>query len=128
MTLLDDLPLSRKQIVSIVESRQHRISIWSGAVRSGKTIASILAFYDAVANAPDSGLIVIAGRTLQTIERNTLEPMQDETVFGPWAKEVHHTRGSNTAITVGSMVWLIGVSDVRSEGKLRGLTACLAWV
>ncbi|MFD6400809.1 PBSX family phage terminase large subunit [Nocardia sp. NPDC060249] len=127
-SLLDNLPLSRKQITSIVESRRYRVSIWSGAVRSGKTIASILAFYDAVANAPDSGLILIAGRTLQTIERNILEPMQDETVFGQWAKEVHHTRGSNTAVIFGRMVWLIGASDVRSEGKLRGLTACLALV
>lgn len=128
MSVLDELPLSRKQIVSIVESRQYRVSIWSGAVRSGKTIASILAFYDAIVNAPDSGLILICGRTLQTIERNILEPMQDEAVFGPWAAEVHHTRGSNIAVILGRTVHLIGASDVRAEGKLRGMTACLALV
>ncbi|WP_063023844.1 PBSX family phage terminase large subunit [Nocardia niwae] len=128
MSVLDELPLSRKQIVSIVESRRYRVSIWSGAVRSGKTIASILAFYDAVSTAPDSGLILICGRTLQTIERNIIEPMQDEAVFGPWAHEVHHTRGSNIAVILGRTVHLIGASDVRAEGKLRGLTACLALV
>ena len=127
MTVID-YPLSRKQIESIVESRHYRISIWSGAVRSGKTIASIIAFYDAVAHAPDSGLILICGRTLQTIERNILEPMQDEAVFGPWAAEVHHTRGSNVAVILGRTVHLVGASDVRAEGKLRGLTACLALV
>ncbi|WP_232839973.1 PBSX family phage terminase large subunit [Nocardia aurea] len=120
--------MSRKQIVSIVESRRYRVSIWSGAVRSGKTIASILAFYDAIVNAPDSGLILICGRTLQTIERNILEPMQDPAVFGAWASEVHHTRGSNVAVILGRTVHLIGASDVRAEGKLRGLTACLALV
>ncbi|MFF4026993.1 PBSX family phage terminase large subunit [Nocardia elegans] len=125
---LDALPLSRKQIASIVESRHNRITIWSGAVRSGKTIASILAFYAAVLNAPESGLIVICGRTLQTIERNILEPMQDEQVFGEWAAEVHHTRGSNIAVILGRTVHLIGASDVRAEGKLRGMTACLALV
>lgn len=125
---LDGLPLSRKQIVSIVESRRYRISIWSGAVRSGKTIASILAFYDAIVNAPTSGLIVIAGRTLQTIERNILDPMQDESKFGEWAHEVHHTPGSNTAVIFGRTIHLIGASDVRAEGKLRGMTACLALV
>ncbi|MEV4127142.1 PBSX family phage terminase large subunit [Nocardia sp. NPDC049707] len=125
---LDTLPLSRKQIASIVESRRHRITIWSGAVRSGKTIASILAFYGAVLEAPDSGLILICGRTLQTIERNIIEPMQDPAVFGPWASEVHHTRGSNIAVILGRTVHLIGAADVRAEGKLRGLTACLALV
>ncbi|WP_029923873.1 PBSX family phage terminase large subunit [Nocardia otitidiscaviarum] len=125
---VDSLPLSRKQIASIVESQRHRISIWSGAVRSGKTIASILAFYGAVVEAPNTGLILICGRTLQTIERNILEPMQDEAVFGPWAREVHHTRGSNIAVIFGRTVHLIGASDVRAEGKLRGLTACLALV
>lgn len=126
--VLDDLPLSRKQIISIVEARNYRVSILSGAVRSGKTIASILAFYDAVLQAPESGLILICGRTLQTIERNILEPMQDPAVFGPWANEVHHTRGSNIAVILGRTVHLIGASDVRAEGKLRGLTACLALV
>ncbi|MFC4373362.1 PBSX family phage terminase large subunit [Nocardia halotolerans] len=126
--MLDNLPLSRKQITSIVQSREYRTSIWSGAVRSGKTIASILAFFDAITRAPASGLILICGRTLQTIERNILEPMQDENVFGPWARETHHTRGSNIAVIFGRTVHLIGASDVRAEGKLRGLTACLALV
>jgi PBSX family phage terminase large subunit len=125
---LDSLPLSRKQIASIVSSRKNRITIWSGAVRSGKTVASILAFYGAVRRAPDSGLILICGRTLQTIERNIIEPMQDPAVFGALAGEVHHTRGSNIAVILGRTVHLIGASDVRAEGKLRGLTACLALV
>lgn len=126
--LLDALPLSRKQIGSIVEARHQRVSIWSGAIRSGKTIASILSFYGAVMEAPSTGLILICGRTLQTIERNIIEPMQDPEVFGPWASEVHHTRGSNTAVILGRMVHLIGAANVLSEGKLRGLTACLALV
>lgn len=128
MINLDTLPMSRKQIASIVEYENHRISIWSGAVRSGKTVASIFAFFHAVIQAPDSGLILICGRTLQTIERNILDAMQDEARFGPLAHEVHHTRGSNVAVILGRTVHLIGASDVRAEGKLRGLTACLALV
>lgn len=125
---LDDLPLSRKQIQSIAAARRNRTTIWSGAIRSGKTIASILAFYDALNRAPKTGLVVIVGRTLQTIERNVIEPMQDAAVFGPLVSEVHHTRGSSIAVILGRTVHLIGASDVRAEGKLRGLTACLALV
>lgn len=122
------LPFSEKQIASIVESENHRINIWSGAVRAGKTIASIVAFFIGVQQAPQSGLILICGRTLQTIERNIIEPMQDPNMFGTFASAVQHTRGSSTANILGRTVHLIGASDVRAEGKLRGLTACLAMV
>jgi PBSX family phage terminase large subunit len=127
---LDALPLSRKQARSIVEAHDARISIWAGAVRSGKTISSLIAFLMAVAEVVDNdmpGLVVVAGRTLQTIERNLIEPLQDASLFGPLAAHVHHTRGSSTAVILGRTVHLIGASDVRAEGRLRGLTACLAY-
>lgn len=120
--------LSPKQIQSIAECRHSRIAAWSGAVRSGKTIASLIAFILAIKDAPHSGLIIVAGRTLQTIERNLIEPLQDPALFGAAAREVQHTRGSGTAIILGRTVHLIGANDARSEGKLRGLTACLALV
>lgn len=123
-----DLPLSEKQIRSIVESEQVRIAAWTGAVRSGKTIASLIAFLIALAGAPDSGLIIIAGRTLQTIERNILEPLQDRQLFGFLVGHVHHTRGSTTAVILGRTVHLIGASDARAEGRVRGLTAYLVLV
>ena len=44
MSLLDALPLSRKQIVSIVQA-EARINVWEGSVRSGKTIASLLRWH-----------------------------------------------------------------------------------
>jgi PBSX family phage terminase large subunit len=122
--------LSVKQERSIVEARDARISIWAGAVRSGKTISSLIAFLMAVAEVVETdmpGLVVVAGRTLQTIERNLIEPLQDPSLFGPLAAHVHHTRGSSTAVILGRTVHLIGASDVRAEGRLRGLTACLAY-
>lgn len=125
--MLDSLPLSPKQIRSIAHATA-RINIWHGAIRSGKTIASLVAFVIAVAAAPSSGLVVIVGRSLQTIERNVLDPLQDESLFGPVAALVHHTRGSTTAVILGRTVHLIGAADSRAEGRLRGMTACLAYV
>ncbi len=123
---LDSLPLSRKQVLSISAALHARITLWSGAVRSGKTIGSLVAFLILLARAPQSGLVLICGRTLQTIERNILEPLQDRALFGPIADQVHHTRGAPTATILGRTVHLIGASDARAEGRLRGLTACLA--
>lgn len=125
--MLNQLPLSRKQLRSIAQATR-RINIWSGAIRSGKTIASLLAFLIAVSVAPSSGLIVIVGRSLQTIERNVLDPLQDHALFGPIARQVHHTRGATTAVILGRTVHLIGAADSRAEGRLRGLTASLAYV
>jgi PBSX family phage terminase large subunit len=123
---LASLPLSRKQLKSIAQSARHRISIWSGAIRSGKTIASLVAFLIALSVAPSTGLVIIAGRSLQTIERNLIDPLQDEALFGVFSKYVHHTRGSTTAVILGRTVHLVGAADARAEGRLRGASVCLA--
>lgn len=125
--MLDKLPLSRKQIRSVAQATA-RVNVWSGAIRSGKTIASLLAFLIAISTAPTTGLIVIVGRSLQTIERNVLDPLQTIELFGPLARQVQHTRGATTATILGRTVHLIGAADARAEGRLRGLTAALAYV
>ncbi|MFE7634472.1 PBSX family phage terminase large subunit [Kitasatospora sp. NPDC057518] len=122
-----ELPLSRKQLCSVARATA-RINIWHGSVRSGKTVASLLAFLLAIAEAPPSGLIIICGRSLLTIERNVLEPLSDPALFGPVAGQVRHTRGATTAVILGRTVHLIGAADSRAEGRLRGLTAYLAYV
>ncbi|WP_405659760.1 PBSX family phage terminase large subunit [Streptomyces sp. RK9] len=120
------LPLSDKQLDSI-RCATARINIWHGSVRSGKTIASLVRFLLALRRAPASGLVVIVGRSLQTIERNCLDALADPLLFGDVAAEVHHTRGATTAMILGRVVHLVGASDARAEGRLRGMTAALAY-
>lgn len=121
--------LSAKQIRSIAEAQSTpQIALWSGAVSSGKTIASLLAFLIALAAAPDRGLVVIVGRTLQTIERNIIDPLQAATLFGLVVGHVHHTTGSTVATILGRTVHLVGANDVRAEGRIRGATIALAYV
>lgn len=127
--MFDDFPLNPLQVQSIVESEDARISAWIGAVRSGKTVAALWAFLIAIAKAEDSGpLILCIGRTLQTIERNMIDPLMDREIFGSLVDHIEHNRGASTAKILGRTVHLIGASDVRAEGKLRGLTASLAMV
>ena len=56
------LTLSPKQERSIAESTA-RLNIWSGAIRSGKTIASLLRWLVYIAQAPRGGSLVIVGKT-----------------------------------------------------------------
>lgn len=120
--------LSRKQRRSIVRSRLRKIALWVGAVSAGKTIASLFALFFAIRRAKGKGLIVIIGKTLQTIERNILEPMQDPNLFGALASQVKHTTGSNIAVILGRVVHLVGANDARSEEKIRGSTIEIAYV
>jgi len=127
--ILDELPVSRKQAVSIVQAiTAPQLALWTGAVAAGKTVASLIAFLIAVDLAPVSGLIVICGWTLQSIERNVLDPLQDERIFGDFAAQVHHTPGSSTAVIFGRVVHLIGASDSRAEARIRGSTIVLAYL
>ncbi|QJD53950.1 terminase large subunit [Streptomyces phage Galactica] len=120
--------MSPRQMVSILDS-EARINVWHGAIRSGKTFASLVAFLMAVAVAPPAGLIIIAGRTLDTIGRNVLEPMTDDGVFGRLiSKHVKWTSGSTVCKIFGRTVHLIGANDRQAEGKLRGSTVCLAYI
>jgi PBSX family phage terminase large subunit len=120
--------MSRKQIRSIVECTA-RVNILHGAVSSGKTIASLMAFLFAVVRAPKNGVVLCAGRTLQTLERNLIEVLQQpDGPFGPISRFVHHTRGSNTATIFGRTVHLVGASDVRAEARIRGVTAALIYI
>lgn len=120
--------MSPRQMVSILDS-EARINVWHGAIRSGKTFASLVAFLMAVAVAPNVGLIIIAGRTLDTIGRNIMEPITDDGVFGKLiAKHVKWTAGATTCKIFGRTIHLVGANDRQAEGKIRGATVCLVYV
>jgi len=121
-------PLSHKQISSVVESTKAKIALWVGAVSAGKTIASLFAFLFAVRLCKGTGLIIIVGKTLQTIERNILAPLMDDRLFGELSKQIVHTKGSGVALILGKEVHLVGANDSRSEEKIRGSTVELAYV
>jgi PBSX family phage terminase large subunit len=120
--------MSFKQVSSIVESRKVKISLWVGAVSAGKTIASLFGLLVAIRATQGTGLIVIMGKTLQTIERNIIAPLQDPRLFGDLAATVVHTRGSNVAVILGKEVELVGANNVIAEEKIRGSTIELAYV
>lgn len=124
---LGALPLSRKQIISIAQSNA-RINCWTGAIRSGKTVASLLRWLIYVASAPERGELVVVAKTSQTAARNIFSPLQDPYLFGDLASQTQYTAGAPSARILGRRVWVIGANDARSEGRLRGLTCAGALV
>lgn len=125
--LLVDSPMGPKQLLSIADS-QARVNIWEGAVRSGKTVASLLRWLMFVANAPLGGELVMIGRTRETIHRNLFTVLQNPDLFGELAQQVQYTPGAPMATILGRKVHVIGANDIAAETKIRGLTVAGAYV
>jgi PBSX family phage terminase large subunit len=119
--------LAPKQIRSIVEA-QARINLWEGAVRSGKTISSLLRWLMFVAEAPTGGELVMVGRTRDSISRNAFGPLTNPDIFGVLASQVQYTNGAATATILGRTVHVLGANDAKAEPKVRGMTGAGAYV
>ncbi|AUI56797.1 PBSX family phage terminase large subunit [Amycolatopsis sp. BJA-103] len=113
--------LSVKQQDSILDAT-HRINIWEGAIRSGKTIGSIVRWLMYVRTAP-AGPLAMIGKTRDTLARNVLDVIAD---MNPAA--ISYTRGATTARILGRLVHVIGANDARAESRIRGLTLAGAYV
>lgn len=118
--------LGPQQMRSLRESKV-RVNIFEGAIRSGKTIVSLLRFLMAVLFAA-GGVIVVIARTRDSAYRNVFEPLMNPALFGPLARLVHYTAGAPTARIMGRTVHVLGASDAKAEKVLRGLTVALAYV
>ncbi len=107
--------ISEKQRKSIILSNR-RINLWHGSVRSGKTVGSIWRFIKFVSEAPDGDLL-LSGKTIDALKRNVIGPLQDlvgsEAKYFPGKRELH---------MFGRTIYVVGASDERSEGKIRGGT------
>ena len=120
--------LSEAQKRSIARSTA-RINLWEGAIRSGKTIGSLIRWAEYVGReAPAGGILFMVGQTLQTLERNVIAPMMDPAVFGPAAALIHHTPNTGTAVIFGRTVHLVGAKDAKAFGRIRGATCAGAYV
>lgn len=113
--------LSPKQ-QECIRRTAHRINIWDGAIRSGKTLSSIIAWLDFCRYGPPGPLAMI-GKTLQTLSRNVLDVIDE---LHPAA--IQYTRGASTARIMGRLVHLFGANNATAETKIRGLTLAGAYL
>jgi len=106
---------SPKQLDSIANSNS-RINIWEGAVRSGKTYASIWRFIDECRHGP-KGQFAIITRTYDTFKRNILAEI--ENILG---SHVSYASGKRELYIFNRLIHVIGADDERAEAKVRGPT------
>lgn len=114
------MPLSQKQIQSFQEASK-RFNIWVGAVRSGKTYASILKLIDLLKNGPE-GAAMIIGVNRDTIQRNVLLELYNFLGFPPPSTKTTETRIYNRNI------YFVGAHDEGAVRRIQGSTLAFAYV
>ncbi|MFL2001446.1 PBSX family phage terminase large subunit [Microbacterium sp. A1-JK] len=121
--------VSRAQILSIVDAMSKKLALWYGSVSAGKTVASLFAFLLAVVVAPRTGIIIIAGGSLQTIYQNVFVLFQNTAIFGSViSSQIEYTPGATSARILGREVLLVGAKDAKAVGRIQGATVALAYV
>lgn len=90
---------------------------WEGAVRSSKTIVSILRWLEFIVHGPPGPLAMI-GRTERTLKRNVLDTIQ--AMLGP--KRCRILAGSGTAWILGREIYLAGADNVTAVARVQGMT------
>lgn len=110
-------PFSAKALKSMREST-HKINIWEGAVRSGKTISSIVRWMQYCRQVPGHYTLLMAGKTLDSLKRNILDVIIS--MVGP--KNAEFKFGTREFIFFGRVIYTVGANDERSQEKIRGVT------
>jgi PBSX family phage terminase large subunit len=114
-------PLSGKALAAVA-APAHRLTVFEGSVRSGKTVASLLAFLIFVRSGPEGNLL-IAGKTERTVKRNIVDPLIE--MLG--TQRLHYQGGSGELALLGRRIYLAGANDERAQEKIRGLTLAGAY-
>lgn len=115
------LTLSEKQAESIATSNC-RYNIWIGAVRSGKSYASLLRFIRFCKDGPPGDFILL-GKSRDTIKRNVLYPLRS--LLG---EQFQFFLGRAEATLYNRVIHIVGANDERAATKIQGCTAAGAYI
>lgn len=100
------------------QNKLKRLNILEGSVRSGKTWISLIMWALWVATRPKDHLYMMCAKSLKTLYRNCLLPLQE--LIGE--NNFKFSLSKKEGVLFGRKVVLEGVNDKRSEAKIRGIT------
>ena len=99
-----------------------RINIWEGAVRSGKTIASLCAWINFASRCAPDGPLLMCGKTERTLKRNILDPLSEMA-----GKYFSFSPSNKEGELMGKKIYICGANDSRAQNHIRGLTLAGAY-
>lgn len=113
-------PLSHKARASIKATGW--MTVWEGAIRSGKTVASLIAWMLYVARSPEN-VFIMSGNTLGSIIRNTIVGDFGLLSMFPAASLTKDRSGTTIIRLANKVIYLFGAHDDSDYKRLKGLTA-----
>lgn len=109
----------QNELIRLLEQNKlKRINLLQGSVSAGKTWISLIAWALWVATRSKDHLYMMCGKSLQTLKRNCLLPLQE--LIGE--KHFKFSLSTKEGILFGRKIMLEGANDQRSESKIRGIT------
>ncbi len=118
---MDKVKFTAKQnalVRTVKAGKLKRLNILQGSVRSGKTWISLIIWAFWVASRPRDYLYMMCAKSLQTLKRNCLLPLQELVGENNFSFSLSAKEG----VLFGRKIMLEGANDARSEGKIRGIT------
>lgn len=101
----------------VLASSSATIEAYEGAVRSSKTITSLVDWLRHVRRGPAGDLAMI-GRTERTAARNLIGPLTE--MLGP--RRCSYNRGTGTLNLLGRTVFIVGANNEAATAKIQGMT------
>ncbi|MFF2522441.1 PBSX family phage terminase large subunit [Streptomyces liangshanensis] len=99
-----------------------RGNLWEGAVRSSKTISSIMVWLRYIRTGPPGALLMV-GKTERTLKRNII----DVIVSMVGVKRCRYKAGAGEVIIFGRTIYVAGANDERAADKIKGMTLAGAY-
>lgn len=114
-------PLSPKARASI--KADGWMTVWEGAIRSGKTVASLIAWLMYI-NTTNERVFFMSGKTYGSLIRNVVDGDFGILALGYPAIEITKDRTGSSVLVLGDKkIYLFGASDDGAYMRLKGLTA-----
>ena len=118
-------PFSAKQKEFILHANR-KYNLAHGAVRSGKTVATLFAFMQRAINCPGNSIYII-GYSLATIYRNLISLLFDSPELKFFAPFCSWSKGDHTLLFGEKRIKCLGAGDEGALGTIQGLTMDLCY-
>lgn len=110
-------PKQEQAMLLLKNGGLRRLNIFEGSVRSGKTYISMIMWAFWVAGSPKDKAYLMSGKTLTTLKRNVLEPLQN--LLGD---SFSYSTSKKEGELFGRRIYLEGAANAEAESKIRGMT------
>ena len=104
--------------ISSLEDDDTKLNLLSGAVRSTKTVGSLIAWADRVSSGPKTAPRMMLGNTERTLARNCIDPLRE--FVG--AQNCRLNAGTGELFLFGRKIYLVGANNIGALPKVQGPT------